>query len=313
MELAIQRLAKARAPGTLKNQQYTVQEYLKFCFKYNIDPLHPSTMQWCAFTESLMQRDLAPASARNKLSHIKTWIKAANGSMDLIHEDTVKRHMDGIIRSSNHVPNIKEPVSVTVFKQVILSIKPDPEGWIMRAALLLLIYGGFRQSEILPPTQEKYNSCIHLTRNDVIVSQNQIQVTIKYGKNLFAPEKRRVHIFKPSPNQYMCPVVAINNVLAMVPTMSPTQPMFTFPSTGKPVPATYLAKLWKQSLIQLKQDHTRFSLHSLRKSMVTGSYMWGVPETQIQEYGAWNSSAYKNYLKTNADINVNAAMIQMLK
>ena len=313
MQLAVARLSKSRAQGTLKNKEYTIKEYLTFCYKFNINPTHPQTMQWCAFTEQLMQRRLAPATIKNKLSHIRTWIRATDGSMHLVNEDTAQKHMDAIIRTSSHVPNIKEPVSIRVFKSVLMSLNTDPEGWILRASFLLLIYGGFRQSEILPPSQEKYNKDIHLTRSDVIVSPNQVQVTIKYGKNLFAPEKRRVHVFKTSPNQYMCPVVAVNNVIAMVPTMSQDQPMFTFPDSGKPVPASYLAKVWKQALINLKQDHTKFSLHSLRKSMVSGSYMWGVPETQIQEYGAWTSSAYKAYLRTNADINVNTAMIDILK
>ena len=313
MQQAISRLSKARAPGTMKNKEYTTQEYLKFCYTHKVNPLIPQTMQWCAFTEHLMQRSLAPATVRNKLSHVRTWIRSAQGSLHLLNEDTVKNHMDAIIRTSSHIPNIKEPVPISVFKSVLSLMNTDPEGWVIRAALLILIYGGFRQSEVLPPTQESFKSEIHLTRGDVIISPNQIQVTIKYGKNLFAPEKRRVHIFKTSPNPLMCPVVAVNKVLSVSPTMQHEQPMFVFPSTGKPVPATHVSKIWKNSLITLKQDHKKYSLHSIRKSMVTGSYLWGIPETMIQEYGAWSSNAYKSYLRTNADRNVNSAMIQILK
>ena len=221
--------------------------------------------------------------------------------------------MDALTRTSTHIPNIKEPVPITVFKNVLYSIKTDPEGCVMRAVLLLLMYGGFRQSEVLPPSAEKFDPKIHLTRQDVLVSPSEIQVTIKYGKNLYAPEKRRVHVFKTSPNIQMCPVTAVYRVLSLTPTMTKDQPMFTYPSDGKAVPASHVAKLWKARLIQQKQDHTKLSLHSLRKSMVTGCYLWGIPETQIKDYGAWQSEAYKSYLKTNADINVNQAMIQILK
>ena len=313
MQLAIQRLLHARAQGTIKNQEYTISEYLKFCYKFSVNPVMPETMQWCAYIELLMQRGLAPATLKNKLSHVKTWIKAAKGSMKLIHEHTVQKHLDAIVRTSTYVPNIKEPVPISVFKSILYSIPTDPEGWVVRAALLLLIYGGFRQSEVLPPSQQKFNSAIHLTRQDVIITPNEIQVTVKYGKNLYAPERRRVHVFKTSPNIHMCPVVAVNKVISLVPTMSESQPMFTFPSSGKPLPASHLARIWKEGLIKLKQDQSKYSLHSLRKSMVTGSYLWGVPETQIKEYGAWQSEAYKAYLKTKADININSAMIQILK
>ena len=312
MQRAIERQKHARAPGTIKNTMYTVKEYILFTYFHQFNPLCPQTLQLCAFIEMLLDRDISPATVQNKLSQVRTWIRSCQGSLQLIHEETLSKYMDSIIRTSTHVPKPKEPLPIGILKQVLSLIPDTPIGWVSRAALLCLIYGGFRQTEILPPSKGKFNRWRHLTRSDVIVTESNIQLTIKYGKNLVKPEQRRIHVFKRSTNPQMCVVKAVNMVLALTPTQDINQAMFVFPHDGNPVPVTHLRKVLSDNLKILKQDTSRYTLHSLRKTLVSCSYHWGIPVQEIKDFGAWNSQAYQAYLKTSADININNAMTSML-
>ena len=313
MQRAIDRQKKARAEGTIKNATYTTKEYIRFSYYHGVDPLHPTSLQLCAFTEMLMDRQLAPATVQNKLSHIRTWIRECKGSLEQIDEDMIRRHKDSILRTSKYTPNIKEPVPITVLKSIMLMLPKDNEGWSIRAALLALIYGGFRQSEILPSAKDKFNPETNLTRADVIVHQDQVQFTIKTGKNLYKPDQKRVHVFHSSSNKDTCIVHAIHMVLMITPTYHRDQPMFSNPKDGSPINVPQLRKVWKQSLITLKQDTTKYSLHSVRKTLATSSYLCGIAETEIKEFGAWSSSAYKRYINTKADININKTMTNLMK
>ena len=189
----------------------------------------------------------------------------------------------------------------------------DSEGWTIRAALLALIYGGFRQSEILPQSKVKFDPEVNLTRGDVIIHQNQIQFTIKTGKNLYKPEQKRVHVFHQSTNKDTCIVHAAHIMVMITPTTSENQPMFMNPTDGTSISVPHLRKVWRNSLTALNQDPSKYTLHSVRKTLATTSYLSGIPEMEIKEYGAWSSSAYKRYINTKADININNAMLNALK
>ena len=276
-------------------------------------------MHIAAFTEMLLGRQVAPATIQNKLSHIRTWIRDCRGSMAAVDEEIIKKRRDSIIRTSKHVPNIKEPVPITILKSIMIMLPRDNLGWTIRAALLALIYGGFRQSEILPQSKSKFDPEVNLTRGDVIIQKNQIQFTIKTGKNLYRPVQKReygqkrVHVFHQSSNKDTCIVHAVHLMLMITPTINDTQPMFMDPKDGTPIHVPYLRKIWKNALSSLNQDPSKYTLHSVRKTLATTSYLSGIPETEIKEYGAWSSSAYKKYINTKADININRAMLDALK
>ena len=90
MERAIERQQKYRAEGTIKNNMYSVKEYIRFSYYHGVQPLNPTTIQLCAYTEMLLDRQVAPATIQNKLSHIRTWIRACKGSLASVDEELIK-------------------------------------------------------------------------------------------------------------------------------------------------------------------------------------------------------------------------------
>ena len=298
---AIQRQKKARADGTRRNADYTIKEYLRFTHTHKVFPTSPSTLSICAYIEMQVEKQLCPATIRNKLSQIKVWIRSVKGSVAQLDDDFINDHLKAVYKTSTYMPNVKEPVPVQVLKEVLAMLPKDPEGWVLRGALLCVIYGGFRQCEVLPPSKDKFSADTCLTREDVLISPQEVHIKKKKGKNHQSYGTYRAHVFKVSENPDMCVVLALNNIVSLIPSTDPSDPMFAFPHDGSPMPVTYLRRKWKESLVKLHQDDKKYSLHSIRKTLVTESYLRGVPVNEIKDFGKWSTKAYENYFVTKAD------------
>ena len=231
-------------------------------------------------------------------------------NLDGVYDDYVSKWQDALERTSKFKPNPKEPVPVSIIKEVISSFPNDHEGWIVRAAILLISYGGFRQSEVMPPSVSEFDKEWHLTRGDLVVHPDAIRINIKKGKNLSKFDQHRDCVFQRNTNNEYCVVYAINHMYSIQPTINNEDPLFTFPRDNRPVCLPYLRKRWTDAIKQLKYDHNKYSLHSLRKTNATVSYHAGVPEQEIRQFGAWSSNTHRQYISTRADISVNNALRQ---
>ena len=311
--MAIERQKQARAKGTVANKQSSIKEYLKYTYENNIHPFQITTLEFCAFIESMIIRGISPATVRNKVSHIRSWMNLARADMAEVYDKRVTMHMEAYDKTKIYTSRVKDAVPIWILKQVITSFPNDTWGWIIKTALLILAYGGFRQGEIMPQSRTSFDHMKHLVRGDVYLTETNMHIKIKDGKNLAQYDKFRACVFARNPCISMCVVHAITNMFMLQPTKTEDQPLFINPENGGPVTVTTLRNVWDQKVKSLGHDNKKFSLHSIRKTMSTVAYHAGVSELEIKSFGAWSSSAYKTYISTRADISVNNALINHYK
>ena len=235
------------------------------------------------------------------------------GNVQGMYSDQVTKWQEALDRMSKFEPNPKEAMPVHMIKNVILCFDTDNIGWILRSAILLLCYGGFRQSEVMPPSPETFDKDWHLTRGDITVHHQAIKIKIKKGKNLSRYDQRRECVFHKNSTDDFCVVYALNYLYRIQPTIQSDDPLFTFPRDNAPVCIPFLRKKWNEALKLLKYDSKKFSLHSLRKANATIAYHQGVSEHEIRQFGAWSSNAHRQYIATRADISVNNAIRSQFK
>ena len=125
---------------------YSVQEYLRFTYEKNINPLDITAILFCAYLESLARKKLSPATITNKCSHIRQWITDMGGNVEGIYNKQVKQWQDAMEKTTGYKSRVKPPVPVEVVKQVVLGLPRDNEGYIIRSAILLIAYGGFARA-----------------------------------------------------------------------------------------------------------------------------------------------------------------------
>ena len=159
-----------------------------------------------------------------------------------------------------------------------------------------MFYGALRLAEILPPTIKAFDPTRHLTRADVWTSDHKLHIRIKHAKNLQLYNQSRVIVLAQSPELALCPVRAVQKVLTTSPTVEPIQPMFVFPQSTRPLPASYARKNWGTVVKSLAMDPSKHTMHSIQKTAATTAYHKGCKEHQIQHFGGWASKAYQTYI-----------------
>ena len=300
----------ARAPGTNENRASAVRAFLKFCYQYGWHPLELSHIQVCIYIEHL-NISLASPTVRNHIGHIRIYMQLAEAPPAASHF-RVGRAIEATMRRKDHVKKDRLPPSANTIMAALGAIPNTKETTSVRAAILMIYYGALRQSEVVPQTVTEFNSLRHLTRADVILHPGKIDIVIKAAKNLQCYDQRRVATVFRAENREMCLVHAIHQVLAQSPTVRPSQPMFVFSRSTRPIPASYVRAQWKAALTKIGAPTDKFTLHTLRKAAVSGAYNSGITERQVQHYGQWASDAYKSYLYADQDLAVARAISSSL-
>ena len=305
------RQLQSRAPGTQLNRDSTIKEYILFSYRFKVNPLNPNIEIILSYIEFLANKKLSPNTIENKISHIRSYLKCAKVNSDILYDDLIQNALEAISRTTNYKSQAKEPVPIEIVKNVIINIQSDYLGCNLKAALLLIMYGGYRQSEVLPPFSSKFDKDKHLTRGDVVVQNNQVTLIQKHGKNMQQFHKLRSSTFNRSPDINFCVVHAIETVLHIKHTVHPEQPMFMY-QQGAPIGCNILKATWERVLQKLKIHPKKYSLHSIRKQVCTTAYNNGASEMDIQSFGCWSSRAHRNYIRTNADKKINNILIHQI-
>ena len=91
-----------------------------------------------------------------------------------------------------------------------------------------MLCSGFR---FAPPFQRSFDPSRHLLHGDVKFIYPEAHLKLKWAKNIQTPEK--VHWIKipTMSDSLLCPVTALQQVLAYIPS-SPSSPLFAFPDTS---------------------------------------------------------------------------------
>lgn len=153
---------------------------------------------------------------------------------------------------------------------------------------------------------------IQPTRSDCHIDRNQCSIYIKHAKNLRRYDQSRTAVMVAAIDPFLCPVRALGSVLRDSPRQAPRDPIFVF-SDGQPVPSSFVLK--QMHIIMRRCGYhdiiPQTSLHSIRKAAATNAHDQGCSQLSIQNYGAWQSDAYRSYIRTKNSA-VNLSLIDSL-
>lgn len=273
-----------------------------------LDPYQLSYQDVCAYVEYLASHLGSPSTIKNKLSSVRVHMGLVEVSCAPFRHPRVIRALDAIEKEKSRAPRPKQPLPPLEFKCVLLAIPYDYLGNVLRACLLVLYYGALRQSELLPRTVRLWSSKIQPTRADLQFRQNQCSIFIKHAKNLQKYNQSRQVLMQPATDPALCPVRALQVVMEDSPCRGPLDPVFVF-SDSQPVPASFVLKHLHIIMRRCGFNDiiSQTSLHSIRKAAATNAHDQGCSQLSIQNYGGWQSEAYRSYIRTN-----NAAVNQSL-
>lgn len=307
------RQSTSRAPGTIRNHKSGVAVYVAFCLNLGLDPFLPSHHDACMYIEYLVANGSAPATVRNKVSQVRTFLKLSESDSHGFNHFRVIRALESVDRDKSHTPRIKNALDPDVLISIIYNIPRDELGMVVRLAMLIIYYGALRQSELLPRTSASWSGLTQPTRGDCSIQHDRCIITIKTGKNLQKYDQSRTLDLGLSADPILCPVHTLREVVRLTPTLSSADPLLMIPGTRKALPASLVLKYLHAALTRLGFANLVpvTSLHSLRKAAATHAFSAGCTEQSIKNYGGWSSSAYTTYIETSNQA-VNKSLIQSL-
>ena len=115
----------------------------------------------------------------------------------------------------------------------------------------MMFYAAMRQSDVVTPTRAAFDPQRDLTRADVLIGLDLIKIRIKAAKNMQRYDQSREVTVYMAEYLELCLVQTVKKVLQLTPTVSPVQPMFVFPGTLDPMPATSVRVQWRSAIISI--------------------------------------------------------------
>lgn len=279
----------------------------------NFDPYTLSYQDACAYIEYITSFTASANTVKNKISQVRVHLSLVDVTSDVWSHPRVIRAVDAVERDKQCVPRSKDPLPPSVFRDILDHLVSGAQGNIVRAALLVLYYGALRQSELFPRTVSQWDPTKHPMRKDLVFSEQACTIYVKFGKNMQKAGQHRLIELSAVQDHRLCPVQALRRMVTDIPSQSDNSPLFMFPISYKPVPASYVSKEYHAALalLQVPDAKRRFSLHSLRKAAATNAFSSGCSELSIKRYGGWSSSAYTSYIETS-NRSVNQSLISAI-
>lgn len=265
----------------------------------------------CAYIEDLVKTTPSPRTVKNKLSHIRTYLRKVGVPTHDMDHFRVKWACTALDRNSTYIPRTKEAMSTTVLYNMVTTLPHDLQALNVKVAVLVIYYAALRQSEVLAPSVKGYDPAKHLSRADVQLLDACLQVKVKHAKNMQSIYQSKVITLQASPDPRLCIVALTRRMIQATPTQHPTDPFIMCHFTRRPVSVETVRKIWSKHLRAQGVDVTHLSLHSIRKAAATAAHAHGCTEMQIQKYGGWRSNAHRLYI-TPDQTPVNAAITQAL-
>ena len=309
---AARRQATARAEGTEKGRRTTIRQYLRFTRAMHIDPLHPSHQDICGWIEVRVEAGDRPLTVRNKVSHLRVYATLVGTSLTPFTHTRVDRAVDSLIQDKSYKHTPTKDIPVRHLRTALRAIPAHSMGRASRAALLLMYHGALRQSEVLPPSVRRFNVNCHPTRDDVTITKKGLHLKVKWAKNMQAYTQKKLVFLTRAKCPKLGVVAAVQTHIKDSPTTQKDQPLFTFPHTTRPIPVTYVRRVWQKALEKCGMKHKRYTMHSIRRAAATQAHMHGCSELDIQNYGGWASNAHRVYIKKTKSRQVNAVICDAL-
>ena len=164
------------------------------------------------------------------------------------------------------------------------------------AAMLLMFFTFFRQSNVLPLSASQFDPSKQLSQSSISLYSDFMVVKVTWSKTIQFSQKTFFVPIAAVSGSNLCPVSAYRSLLDLVP-IAPCNSAFCYLSHGNPVILTYTAfvKQFRIWLSELGLSPNMFSCHSFRRGGATWAFQSGVPDIIIKAQGDWSSDCYMRY------------------
>ena len=285
------------APSSHRVYRVGCRQYNNFCHRHNLLP-YPLTQKVLMLYVTDLADSLSFKSIKLYLSAIKHR-NIALGFKNSIHK-MAQLHMllRGIKRTLGNkgVKKKHQPITLPLLRQLHHYFRhssfPSRDKVMLWSACTLAFFGFLLSSEYVAPSTKTYDKAVTLSRKDIVMRKNTIQVTIKASKT--DPFQVGMTIFIAATGYPVCPLQALEKYLYYC--KCHKGPLFQF-SNGNYLARQALASIVKKGLASYGISPSAYSTHSFCIGAASTAAAAGIPDSLIKSLGCWRSDCYQRYLR----------------
>ena len=301
-------LQHAYSSKTIKSYNSNWNCWLKFCGKFNWDPLNVNEAVLSLFiTYEFSIRQMKIQTIQKRISTISTILKLSGFHVDFSTYFTMKKVIAGATRLQGGIaPDHRLPLTVShlrIFFQKMRS--SNLSSCTARTMLAFGVFGMLRHSEYIVQNRNRPGKealrFSDITFYPTFADCQMILLKLRVEKTLLTRKTDEVII--PATFKDVDPVHELKNLIHIRFGATPPPPSaFLFATAkGKPVDSAIFSKFLSYVCDIVKLPHSRITSHSLRIGGCTSLIEAGVGDAVIQLLGRWNSSAYRSYVRLNKE------------
>lgn len=249
------------------------------------------------FLELCLGSIKSPSTARNYVSSLTSAYNRMGLDASPFSKFKVRNALLSIDKNVRHTPSGALPVSAALLKKAVRVIRRLPNGSSVAAAVIIMFHTFHRQSNFSAPSAINFDPARQITRGDVRLYPDRLQVSHKWSKSHQMSGHHAVTSIPAIPGNPLCPRQAYIDMVRDVPSRSPHQPLIMF-RDGNNIPLPYLRRVWNTVMRALKvPQYDRYTLHGLRRGGATHVFQ-SDPSTrdEIKRHGLWRSNCVDRYL-----------------
>ena len=209
--------------------------------------------------------------------------------------------LKGIKRSKGVPPVPKLPITVDIlsfiYSQLNLQDSRQASFW---AICLVLFFGLFRKSHLLPVSQGDFTPDTFLTRSDFTFVDSAVHVRVRWSKTIQFGQRTVTIPLVAIPSSHLCPVSAVSRAFRLSPGALDTDQAFCWRDSYFGSNRIFVYRdfmhIFQAHLSRSGLPPRQYGSHSFRRGGATFALEAGVPLDSIAVMGDWKSDAMYLYL-----------------
>ena len=293
-------MADSSRPGKISQ----MRSYIRFAVVMNIQPLNPSEgflIQYICF----LARTLPLSSIRGYVDAIRilhnfcgkvfNWSVFACPQLHMVLAGIGKKG----IPEKGHKKAAFGTHELLSLKRFCFTSEKGSKQRAAWAAIIICFWGCIRSNNVVPKSEQLFDPQRQICMANLQkIPEGFVALLTKTKTRSATREKLRVLLPLLSHLTDLCPVRAINGLLASVP-VSLVGPLFVFVEDGSVHTLLYrdvrsVISTWASSV---GLDVTTFGTHSARSGGATAAHHAGVEDSGIMKLGDWLSNTFLSYIK----------------
>ena len=276
------------------------RQFVAFTCQFQCTLDQVNTVFVLGYLEFLFKNGFSFANMANHLSAIRANYILHGLDTSPFRDDRITLFLKSVKINAKFAP-VNMPIFDTDTLALIVSFSEKIRNpTVFRSLYLFCFYSFLRLSNILPHAMKDFDPTRHLTRGDLIFSQNSCIVIIKWSETIQDRKSTKTITIPALGASPLCPIEGLKRMFSAIPA-SKNQPLFSIWSNNRIVPLTdSMARKHLKKVCSALNIQPPLTFHSFRRAGTTWAFNRGVSVQDLMLHGTWSSDAIWRYIKSTA-------------